>query len=124
VPTVFIVDDDKDMANAVRMMFRLLRFEGTTFHNARDLASHMLASPNLPDLLLVDMSMPEVNGMDVVRWIRRSHKFKNIPIIILSAEIHPELVKDAIAAGANDYLFKPILLEDLEVALTRVFGKS
>jgi len=84
----------------------------------------MLASPNLPDLLLVDMSMPEVNGMDVVRWIRRSHKFKNIPIIILSAEIHPELVNDAIAAGANDYLFKPILLEDLEVALTRVFGKS
>lgn len=122
--TVLIVDDDKEMANAVRMMFRLLRFEGKAFLSARDLAAYMLASPQLPDLLLVDMSMPEVNGMDVVKWIRKSNRFRSIPIIILSAEIHPELIHDAMSAGANDYLCKPILLEDLETSLRRVFGKT
>lgn len=124
MPSVFIVDDDHEMARAVKMLFRLLRFDGSVFHSARELASHMLAAPSLPDLLVVDMSMPEVNGMDVVKWIRSSKRFKNLPIIVLSAEIHPELVNDAIAAGANAYLFKPVLLEDLEAAVKRALGKT
>ncbi len=124
MPSVFIVDDDQEMAKAVRMLFKLLHYECTLFSHPRDLARHMLASASLPDLLLVDMSMPEVNGMDVVKWIRSSKRFKMLPIIILSSETHPALVDDALEAGANAYLFKPTTLEDLEATLKRVFKKD
>jgi two-component system KDP operon response regulator KdpE len=121
MPTVYIVDDEQEMAKAVRLLFRLLHYESSLFNHPRALARHMLASPTLPDLLIVDMSMPEVNGMDVVRWIRGSKRFKKIPLIVLSSETHPELVEDALATGANAYLFKPVTLEELEVALNTIF---
>lgn len=123
MPVVYIVDDDKEMAKAIRLLFKLLRYEAQLFHHPRDLARHMLDTPTLPDLLVVDMSMPEINGMDVVRWIRGSKSFKTIPILVLSSETHPELVEDAIRAGANAYLFKPTTLEDLEASVTGIFAK-
>jgi two-component system chemotaxis response regulator CheY len=124
MPSVYIVDDDQELAKAVRMLFRLLRYETTLFSHPRDLAKHMLAADSLPDLLVVDMSMPEVNGMDVVKWIRNSKRFKTLPVIVLSSETHPELVDDVVAAGASAYLFKPTTLEDLEAALKKVLARK
>ncbi|HLF00521.1 MAG TPA: response regulator [Anaerolineales bacterium] len=123
-PRVYIVDDEEDMAKAIGLLFKILRYKSDLFANARDLARYMLASAALPNLLLVDMVMPEVNGMDVIKWIRGSKRFKSIPIIVLSNETHPELLNDALAAGANAYLFKPATLEDLENALIRATGQS
>lgn len=122
--TVYIVDDDQEMAKAVRMFFRLLRYETTLFNHPRELARHMLAADSRPDLLVVDMSMPEVNGMDVVKWIRSSKRFSDLPVIVLSSETHPELVDDVVAAGASAYLFKPTTLEDLEATLKKVLGNA
>jgi DNA-binding response OmpR family regulator len=120
MPSVFILDGDREMGNAVRLLFKLLRYQPTVFRHARELARHMLAAPDLPDLLVMDMSLPEVNGMDVVRWIRGSRRFRRIPLIILSSETHPELVHDAMTAGVNAYVFKPATLEDLDAAVKRV----
>lgn len=119
--SVYIVDDDQEMAKAVRLLFRLLHYDTTLFNHPRSLARHMLATSALPDLLVVDMSMPEVNGMDVVRWIRGSKRFRHLPLIVLSSETHPELVEDALVTGANAYIFKPVTLEELEAALHSVF---
>jgi two-component system KDP operon response regulator KdpE len=123
-PRVYIVDDETNMAVAIGLLFKVLRYKSDLFANARDLARYMLASATLPNLLVVDMVMPEVNGMDVIKWVRGSKRFKSIPIIVLSAEPHPELLNDALAAGANAYLFKPATLEDLENALIRATGQS
>jgi DNA-binding response OmpR family regulator len=122
MPTAYIVDDEREMAKAIRLLFKLLHYDAQLFHHPRELARHMLSSASLPDLLIVDMSMPEVNGMDVVRWIRGSKRFRAIPIIVLSSETHPELVQDALNAGANAYVFKPATLEDLETAVNNVFA--
>ncbi len=123
MPVVYIVDDDQQMAKAIRLLFKLLHYDAQLFHHPRDLARHMLAASTLPDLLVVDMSMPEINGMDVVRWIRGSTRFKTLPILVLSSETHPELVEDALRAGANAYLFKPTTLEELEASVTGIFAK-
>lgn len=124
MPIAYIVDDQHELANAMRLLFRLLHFDALLFSHPRDLARHMLASKTLPDLLVVDMSMPEVNGMDVVKWIRRSKRFKSVPILVLSAETHPELVNDVLAAGADAYLFKPITLEELDETLKQIFHQT
>ena len=121
MPDVYIVDDDQEMSRAVRLLFKLLRYEAQTFSRARDLAHHLLAAPALPDLLVLDMNMPDVNGMDVVKWIRGSKRFKEIPMIVLSSETYPDLVNEALTAGANAYLFKPVTLEELEATLKKVF---
>ena len=60
-----------------------------------------------PDLILMDINMPDINGIDLTKWIRR--KFKEwIPIIFLSSYQQPNIIEKAIIAGGDDYLIKPV----------------
>jgi DNA-binding response OmpR family regulator len=120
VRTVIIVDDDKEMSRAVKMLFKLMGFETQIFNNAREFARHLLETKTLPDLLMLDLNIPQVSGLDVLEWIRRTERFKSIPVIILSSETYPRLVDRLREAGANAYLFKPVTLEDLEHTVNQV----
>lgn len=57
-----------------------------------------------PDIIVLDLMMPGVSGWDVLKQIRT---FSQIPILVLSAVVDPDMVSDALDAGANDYLLKP-----------------
>ena len=122
--TVIIVDDDREMSKAVRMLFKLLGFETQIFTNARDFARYLLTAKTLPDLLMLDLNIPQVSGLDVLEWIRRTERFKHLPVIVLSSETYPRLVEHVTQAGANAYLFKPVTLEDLERTVNQVLGLS
>jgi len=121
--TVFIVDDDREMARAVKMLFKLLGFEAETFANARAFARRLLDATTLPDLLMLDLNIPQVSGLDVLEWLRKTERFKDVPIIILSSETYPRLVDHVTKAGANAYLFKPVTLEELEKAVSKALAK-
>ncbi|MBI3243697.1 MAG: response regulator [Chloroflexi bacterium] len=121
--TVFIVDDDREMARAVKMLFKLLDFEAETFPNARDFARRLLDARSLPDLLMLDLNIPQVSGLDVLEWLRKTERFRDIPTIVLSSETYPRLVDHVTKAGANAYLFKPVTLEELEKAVKKVLPK-
>ena len=122
--TVFIVDDDQEMARAVKMLFKLLDFEATLFPNARDFARHLLAAATLPDLLMLDLNIPQVSGLDVLEWLRKTERFKTVPVIVLSSETYPRLVDHVTRAGANAYLFKPITLEELEKTVKKILAQA
>ena len=121
--TVFIVDDDREMARAVKMLFKLLDFEAETFPNARDFARRLLGAKTLPDLLMLDLNIPQVSGLDVLEWLRKTERFKDIPTIVLSSETYPRLVDHVTKAGADAYLFKPVTIEELEKAVNKALPK-
>ena len=121
--TVFIVDDDREMARAVKMLFKLLDFEAETFPNARDFARRLFGAKTLPDLLMLYLNIPQVSGLDVLEWLRKTERFKDIPTIVLSSETYPRLVDHVTKAGANAYLFKPVTLEELEKAVNKALPK-
>jgi DNA-binding response OmpR family regulator len=72
-----------------------------------------------PDAVLLDIMLPDSNGLEICRKMRTNDTTKNLPIIMISAQF-PPLTKEATDAGANDYLTKPIKLDALRSALAGV----
>ncbi len=124
--TAWIVDDDSEMSNAVQLMLRLLGFETRTFRDARSTAKALLSGQR-PDVLLLDIHMPVVSGLDLLEFLRQRADLKHLPIIMLTSEAADVMVDTALAMGADAYLTKPLALEELEAALRRVlplYGKD
>jgi len=61
-----------------------------------------------PDLILLDLNLPRMNGHDVIRECKQDVRFKQIPIVVLTTSRHDEDIRRAYAAGANAYLLKPV----------------
>ena len=76
-----------------------------------------------PDLILMDMHMPGMNGLEATRQIRSQSEFKELPIIALSADAFTEQQQEALSAGVTDYLTKPVDLELLVSKLNQYLGR-
>ncbi len=110
--TVVIVDDD------VRNVFALtsaLELHGMTVLYADNGADgvHMLAEHPEVDIVLMDAMMPDLDGYETTRQIRRNRNFANLPVVFLTAKAMPGDRESALAAGASDYITKPVDLDEL-----------
>jgi CheY-like chemotaxis protein len=119
---VWVVDDDEEMLHAVGLMLKLLDCEVTSFHNVRSAAQKLLSGQK-PELFVLDINMPEVTGLDMVEFLRRRPESKNIPIVMLSSEAADTMVDKALELGADDYVMKPVTIEELEKAMATAFYK-
>lgn len=119
---IWIVDDDEEMTNAIRLMLELLDCQATGFLNARSAAQALLAGKR-PDLMLLDINMPEVSGLDLLEFLRRRPEWKELPIVMLSSEAADVTVDKALAMGADGYVMKPVTIEEIEKALNAAFSK-
>jgi PleD family two-component response regulator len=75
-----------------------------------------------PDAFIVDVMMPEINGIELCKRIRDLPQHKETPILILSAYSDSDIVEQAFASGANDYVFKPIDPNDLEMKVRELLA--
>lgn len=119
---VWIIDDDEEMTRAVRLMLKLLDCDVTGFLSARSAAQSLLAG-QCPDLIVLDINMPEVSGLDFLEYLRRQGAWKNLPIIMLSTEAADAIVDRAMALGADGYVSKPVTIEELEKVMNMAFQK-
>jgi len=119
---IWIVDDDEEMNRAIGLMLKLLDCEVASFFNVRSAAQTILIGRR-PDLIILDISIPEVSGLDMVEFLRRRPESKNIPIVMLSSEAADTLVDKALELGADSYIRKPVTLPELEKAMTTAFDK-
>ena len=116
---ILLVDDD------VRNIFALtsaLEYKGASVdiaRNGREALDKLAALPDV-DLVLMDIMMPEMDGYTATREIRKNPKWKKLPIIAVTAKAMKDDQDRCLAAGANDYLAKPIELERL-FSLIRVW---
>ena len=97
---------------------RKIGFEVCEAPNGKEALETLQADSSL-SLVLVDWNMPEVNGLEVLRQIRRSPVLRSLVVIMVTTETEMEQMVAALAAGANEYVMKPfteqILLEKLEL---------
>ena len=119
---VWIVDDDEEMTRAVKLMLQLLDCEATGYLNARTATQALLAGKR-PDLMILDINMPEVSGLDLLEFLRRRAEWKNLPVIMLSTEAADVTVDKAMKLGANGYVMKPVTIEELERAVNNALQK-
>ncbi len=119
---IWIVDDDTEMLNAMRLMLRVVHREALGFSNARQ-AAHALLSGQCPELMIIDINMPEVSGLDLLEFVRRRPEWRRLPIVMLSTEAADVTVDQAMALGADGYVTKPATIEELERALDTALNK-
>jgi len=101
--TVLIIDDDVDMTDVLRLILEGAGFEIVIANSSMEGVD--MARKNPPDVILLDLIMPHMDGFQVCQAIRR---FSTIPIIILSVFSKPGIIEQALDAGADDYLVKPV----------------
>ena len=108
---VLVVDDE---IGALTLIGIMLERGGFSVQKARD-ARVALATldESTPDLIILDVMMPEIDGIELCEMIRQREDTRDIPILILSARGDAESIMRGMEAGANDYLPKPILHHDL-----------
>lgn len=118
---VWIVDDDDEMSHAVRLMLQLLDFTVTIFRDARSAARQLLSGEVRPELMVLDINMPEVSGIDLLEFLRLREDLRSIPVVMLSSETTDRQVDEALGLGADAFVFKPVTIEELEGAIQRAF---
>jgi CheY-like chemotaxis protein len=119
---IWIVDDDEEMSRAIGLMLKLLDCNVTAFFNVRS-AAGTFASGKKPDLIILDLNMPEITGIDMIEFLRRRPDTKNLPIVMLSSEAADSVVDQALALGADSYVMKPVTIDELEKAMSTAFYK-
>jgi len=118
---VWIIDDDQEMVSAIRLMVKMLECEARHFYSAR-LAAQALLTGERPELIILDVNMPEVTGLDFLEFLRRRAEFKHLPVVMLSSEAADIMVDKAITMGADAYVTKPVSLEELDKAMKKALG--
>lgn len=104
---VLVVDDDMRNAFALNKFLKSRGMEVIIANNGEK-ALNLLEDGNIPDIILMDIMMPVMDGYETIRRIRSNSKFKEIPIIALTAKAMSSDRDECIRCGANDYLSKPL----------------
>ncbi|GHJ38029.1 DNA-binding response regulator [Streptomyces sp. TS71-3] len=109
MPRVLVVEDDPQLVRALRINLQVRTFE---VQEARDGRTALrLAAAHEPDVIVLDLGLPDMDGVDVIRGLRRSPS--QVPILVLSARHTSEDKVRALDAGADDYVTKPFSMDEL-----------
>jgi two-component system, OmpR family, phosphate regulon response regulator PhoB len=122
--TILLVEDDSDIRYMVS--YKLIKGGFDVIEAADGVAALEAAGEHPPDLVLLDLRLPLMSGIEVCRQLRGRPRTAAVPIIVLTGRTRPEEIEQAYAAGASEYVFKPFsprdLLERVESALAKVGG--
>ncbi len=115
---ILVVDDDKNTAMYLADLLRLMGHNIVVAFGPRGALRKL--GEVVPDVVFLDVNMPGVDGLEICRYIRRDPSTANVPIVIISANEEKAHQDAALLAGANYYIVKPAMFEDLQKALDRV----
>jgi DNA-binding response OmpR family regulator len=121
MPLAWIVDDDDEMRHAIKLMLELIDFEVGFYRDARSASKDLIAG-NHPDVIILDIMMPEVSGIDMLEFMRRRDDLRNIPVVMLSSETTDVQVDEAMQLGADAFVFKPVTVDELEAAIHKAIS--
>ncbi len=107
--TILLVDDDEDLLQSLAFTLSGEDYKVVQAKNGAEGVTR--AFEVRPDIILLDIMMPNLDGLTACRGIRSIEETKGIPIIMLTAKGDVETIKAAFAAGANDYVVKPFIIE-------------
>jgi CheY-like chemotaxis protein len=112
---VLVIEDNPDMRKLLSVELELMGFEPITAGGGEEGVSKAISEK--PDLVLLDILMPDMDGRDTARILRRNPETKDIPIIAETALSDRRVLNSCLDAGCNDYLVKPFTYKELESKL-------
>jgi CheY-like chemotaxis protein len=120
--TVIVVEDEPDAAELFAEMMRVSGYRVLKTYSSTPAIS--LISKEQPDVVILDIMMPDISGLEVLRFMRRDPNLKSIPVIVVSARSMPSDIKEGLEAGATIYLTKPVGYLELKKSVDQVLQAS
>lgn len=122
MPTILVVDDEKDIRDLIVLN---LQREGFAFMEAADgLEAAKLAKKKKPDLIILDLMLPQKDGVSVFRQLREDSRTSDIPVIMLTAKGKLEEKINGLEIGADDYITKPFSPRELMLRVRNLLRRS
>jgi CheY-like chemotaxis protein len=121
-PMVMVVEDFEDNRFMMRRLLEMSGYRVLEAINGEEAVE--LAHRERPQLILMDLSLPQLDGLAATRRIRQHADLRDVPIVAVSAHDTADFHADALAAGCNDYVTKPIDFDQLEALLNRLLPKN
>lgn len=119
--TILLVEDDPDIRHLVSYVLTQGGFAVTSVSDGP--AALRAAREHPPDLVLLDVRMPEMSGIEVCRELRAGSLGTTVPIIMLTARARPQDLEQGFAAGATEYIVKPFSTRDLQDRVEAALGQ-
>ncbi len=121
---IFVVEDNPDVLFNIQITLEANNFKVLTAINGKEAIKSLIEIATLPDLIITDIMMPEMDGYEFYQVISSEPKWKDIPLLFLSALATPDDIRFARILGVGDYITKPFkegdLLEMIEKKLAQV----
>ena len=118
MPTVLVADDEQLLRELLQFRFAQRNYDVVVASDGREALERL--EDSAPDAVVMDMMMPVHDGLEVLRRMRASEKHADTPVIMLTARRGERDVVGALELGANDYLVKPFMPEELLARLARM----
>jgi two-component system KDP operon response regulator KdpE len=117
---VLVVDDEPPTVRMIRMALEEEQLQTTTARNGAEALLAIESEP--PDLVILDVIMPVMDGFETLRLLRKNQKTRSLPVIMLTARTQDEDVLRAWMTGVDLYLTKPFTIEELLIATRRILS--
>lgn len=118
---ILVIDDDPAIQEMVRQLLGFHGWEAIQAMNATSGAAILRDQP-LPDCVLLDLMLPDVSGLELLRQIRAKRVFDELPVIILSALADPDTIRKGLDLGADRYITKPYLANNLANVINEILA--
>ena len=112
LPRILIAEDDDEQRTALKLILKLNRYAVTEARDGREAIDTVCQER--PDLVLMDLSLPVLDGLEVTRELRGRAEFQILPIIFLTGYDQQETIDSIRACGGTDFISKPIEFDDLK----------
>ena len=118
---VLVVDDETNIVISIEFLIKQAGYELEIARNGEEALEKVVAFQ--PDLILLDVMMPKINGFEVCRRVRENPAWQDIKIIMLTAKGREAEVTKGLALGADDYIIKPFSTKELMTEVRRQLGE-
>ena len=115
MPSALVIDDNRQTADGVCRMISLLGMNARSAYGPRE--ALFTLREKIPDIIFLDVQMPGVDGFEVLAFLRREPRLKDVPVVMITSDDQPETALKARRTGALFTLIKPVTVETLERVL-------
>ena len=117
---ILVVDDFATMRRIIKNILKQLGYENIAEAEDGKIALGVLESQNI-DFIISDWNMPNMTGLEFLKAVRASEKFKDIPFLMVTAEALKENVVEAVKSGVSNYIVKPFTAETMKEKIEKIF---
>lgn len=122
--TILVAEDDGDVQQLLAYKLRANGFEVVTTDDGQECVDYLEETDELPSVVILDVMMPRMSGLQVLNWIRSDDSLSDLPVLLLTSRSREADVVQGLEYGASDYVTKPFSTGELITRLERISNQS